>query len=161
MSLSLFLSLSLSFGEPTATSCEFFFFFWLDALCVPMGEGRKTFYTKQEFLFIFLSYTLLHFLIEVKTIFLTQLFKRLPLSAASNNWFNRQRCHIVEFYLEFNLLMILNPIECKKHKFHSISNARSLTHIVNLSISSSSSSLHFSYCGRNYGFDQVTNNAFK
>ena len=38
------LSLSLSFGDPIATSCVLFFFFWLDALCVPMGEGRKTFY---------------------------------------------------------------------------------------------------------------------
>ena len=161
VSLSLSLSLSLLGNQQLHRVNFFFFFFWLDALCVPMGEGRKTFYTKQEFIFIFLSYTLLHFLIEVKTIFLTQLFKRLPLSAASNNWFNRQRCHIVEFYLEFNLLMILSPIECKKHKFHSISNARSLTHIVNLSISSSSSSLHFSYYGRNYGFDQVMNNPFK
>ena len=128
------------------------FFFWLDALFVPMDEGRKTFY-KIGILFLLLFYTLLHYLIEVKTIFFTQLFKRLPLSAASNNWFNHQRCHIVEFYLELNLLMILSPIECKKHKFHSISNARSLTHIVNLSISCSSSSLHFSYYGRNYGFD--------
>ena len=39
-------SLSLSFGDPIATSCVLFFFFWLDALFVPMAEGRKTFYTK-------------------------------------------------------------------------------------------------------------------
>ena len=135
--------------------CTFFFFlFWLDALCVPMGEGRKTFYTKLEFFLIFfVFYTLLHYLIEVNTIFFTQLFKRLPLSVASNNWFNRQRCHILEFSLEFCLMMILSPIKCMKHKLHSISNAHSLTHLVNLSISSSSSSLHFSYYGRNYGFD--------
>ena len=131
-----------------------FFFLCQDALCVPMGEGRKTFYTKLEFFLIFfVFYTLLHYLIEVKTIFFTQLFKRLPLSVASNNWFNRQRCHILEFYLEFCLMMILSPIKCMKHKLHSISNAHSLTHLVNLSISSSSSSLHFSYYGRNYGFD--------
>ena len=39
-------SLSLSFGDPIATSCVPFFFLGLDALCVPRGEGRKTSYTK-------------------------------------------------------------------------------------------------------------------
>ena len=63
------------------------FFFWLDALCVPMGEGRKTFYKIGIFFLIF--YTLLHDLLEVKTIFFAQLVKRLPLS---------ERCHIVKFY---------------------------------------------------------------
>ena len=85
----------------------------------------------------------------------------MPLSAASNYWFNRQRCHIVKFYLEFCHMFILSPIKCMKHKLHSISNARSVTHLVNLSISSSSSNLYFSYYGRNYGFDYVMNNAFK
>ena len=107
VSLSLSLSLSLSFGDPIATSCVLFFF-WLDALCVPMGEGRKTFNKIGIFFLIF--YTLLHYLLEVKTIFFTQLVKRLPLSAASNNWFNCQRCHIVKFYLEFCLMMILSPM---------------------------------------------------
>ena len=131
--MSLSLSLSLLWGPYSYIMCTFFFFlFWLDALCVPMGEGRKTFYTKLEFFLIFfVFYTLLHYLIEVKTIFFTQLFKRLPLSVASNNWFNRQRCHILEFYLEFCLMMILSPIKCMKHKLHSISNAHSLTHLVN------------------------------
>ena len=99
--------LSLFFGDPIGTSCGLFFFFWLDALCVPMGEGRKTFYKIGIF---YLFYTPPHYLLEVKTIFFTQLVKRLPLSATSNNWFNRQRCHIVKFYLEFCLMMILNPV---------------------------------------------------
>ena len=56
---------SLSFGGPIATSCVLVFFcFGLYALCVPMGEGRKTFYTKYEFFFYFFyilySFTLSH-----------------------------------------------------------------------------------------------------
>ena len=119
-----------------------------------MVQEEKLSTQNRNFFFnFFLFYTLLHYLIEVKTIFFTQLFKRLPLSAASNNWFNRRRCQIVKFYLEFCLMMILSPIKCMKHKLDSISNAHSLTHLVNLSISSSSSSLHYSYYGRKYGFD--------
>ena len=135
--------------------CTFLFFFGRMHYVYQSVKEEKLSIQNRNFFFFFLYifYTLLHYLIEVRTIFSTQLFKRLLLLAASNNWFNRQRSHIVKFFLEFCLMMILNPIECKKHKFHSISNARSLTHIVNLSISSSSSSLHFSYYGRNYGFD--------
>ena len=119
-----------------------------------MVQEEKLSTQNRNFFFnFFLFYTLLHYLIEVKTIFFTQLFKRLPLSAASNNWFNCQRWHIEKFYLEFCHMIILSPIKRIKHKLHSISNARSLTHLVNLSISSSSSRLHFSYYGRKYGFD--------
>ena len=115
-----------------------------------MVQEEKLSTQNRNFFFnFFLFYTLLHYLIEVKTIFFTQLFKRLPLSAASNNWFNHRRCQIVKFYLEFCLMMILSPIKRMKHKLHSISNARSPIHLVNFSISSSSSSLHFSYYGRN------------
>ena len=135
--------------------CTFLFFFGRMHYVYQSVKEEKLSIQNRNFFFFFLYifYTLLHHLIEVRTIFSTQLFKRLLLLAASNNWFNRQRSHIVKFFLEFCLMMILNPIKCMKHKLHSISNARSLTHLVNLSISSSSSSLHFSYCGRNYGFD--------
>ena len=150
--MSLSLSLSLSFGDPIATSCVLFFFSLAGCIMCTNGWRKKNFLQNRNFFFN-IFYTLLHYLIEVKTIFFTQLFKRLPLSAASYYWLNRQRCHILEFYLEFCLMMILSPIKCMKHKLHSISNARSLTHLVNLSISNSSSCLHFSYYGRNYGFD--------
>ena len=149
------LSLSLFWGPYSYIMCTFFFFLARCIICTN-GWRKKNFLYKIGIFFIFLFfifYTLLHYLIEVNTIFFTQLFKRLPFSAANNNWFNRQRCHIVKFYLEFCLMMILSPIKRMKHKLHSISNARSLTHLVNLSISSSSSRLHFSYYGRNYGFD--------
>ena len=129
----------------------YLFFGWMHYVYQWVKEEKLSIQNRNFFSFLF--YTLLHFLIEVKTIFFTQLFKRLPLSAASYYWLNRQRCHIVKFYLEFCLMMILSPIKCMKHKLHSISNARSLTHLVNLSISNSSSCLHFSYYGRNYGFD--------
>ena len=103
-------SLSLSFGDPIATTCVLFFFFFFWAGCIMCTKGWR----KKNFLYkigiFFFKNTLLHYLIEVKTIFFTQLFKRLPLSAASNNWFNRQRCHIVKFYLEFCLMMILSPM---------------------------------------------------
>ena len=89
-------SLSLSFGDPIATSCViFFFFFWgLDALCVPMGEGRKTFY-KIGICFI---YFILFYIISSKSkqSFSLNCFKRLL--AASNNLFNHQRCHIVKVF---------------------------------------------------------------
>ena len=101
-------SLSLSFFWGPYTYIMFtFFLFWLDSFCVPMGEGRETFYKIGIF---YLFYTLPLYLLEVKTIFFTQLAKRLPLSAASNNWFNRQMCHIVKFYLEFFLMMIQRPM---------------------------------------------------
>ena len=135
--------------------CTFLFFFGRMHYVYQSVKEEKLSIQNRNFFFFFLYifYTLLHYLIEVRTIFSTQLFKRLLLLAASNNWFHRQRCHIVKFYLEFCLLIILSPIKRMKHKLHSISNACSLTHLVNLSISSSSSRLHFSYCGRNYGFD--------
>ena len=89
------ISLYRFFAYLVATSCGlFFFFFGIDAVRAPMGEGRKTFY---KIGIIYLFYTLLHNLLEVKTIFFTQSVKRLPLSAVSNNWFNRQRCHIVKY----------------------------------------------------------------
>ena len=67
VSLSLSLSLSL-LGNQQLHRVNFFFFFWLDALCVPMGEGRKTFYTKLEFSFNFFLYFILFYIISSKSI---------------------------------------------------------------------------------------------
>ena len=93
-------SLSLFLGDPKATSCGLFFFLAGCIMCTS-GWRKKNFRQNWNFLFI---------LLEVKTIFFTQLVKRLPLSAASNNWFNRQSCHIVKLFLEFCLMMIPSPM---------------------------------------------------
>lgn len=93
-------SLSLSFWGPYSyIMCTFFFL----AGCIMCTNGwrKKNFLQNRNF---YIFYTLLHDLLEVKTIFFTQLVKRLPLSAATNNWFNRQRCHIGKFYPEFSVL---------------------------------------------------------
>ena len=101
--------LSLSFGDTIATSCVLFFFFLAGCIMCTNGWRKKNF-LKIGVFFFNIFYTLLHHLIKVKTIFFTQLFKRLPLSAASNSWFNCPRCHVVKFSLEFCLMMILSPM---------------------------------------------------
>ena len=105
-------SLFFFFGDPIAASCVLFFFLAGCIMCTN-GWRKKNFLQNRNFFLIFnffIFYNLLHYLLEVKTIFFTQLFKRFPLSAANNNWFNHQRCHIVKFYLEFCLMMILSPM---------------------------------------------------
>lgn len=101
-------SLSFFWGPYSYIMCTFFFG-WMHYMYQWQWVNRrnKNFLQNRNF---FIFYTLLHYLLEVKTIFFTQLVKRLPLSAASNNWFNPQRRHIVKFYLEFCLMMIPSPM---------------------------------------------------
>ena len=106
------LSLSLFWGPYSYIMCTCFFFLgWMHYVYQWVKEEKLSIQNMNFFLIFFIFYTLLHYLIKVKTIFFTQLFKRLPLSTASNNWFNRQRCHVVKFYLKFCLMMILSPTQ--------------------------------------------------